>query len=130
MSTQFKTLDSEALKALQKDLAWIDLFNNQSRPGSLEILVITLESVKLRIHKEARVHGRPHFHLEYKRGEYKASYALDTLEILAGHMPTKHSSVILEWAKENKSRIQAIWDELNASKPEFILQLGSSDDVE
>jgi hypothetical protein len=56
-------------------------------------------------------HQRPHFHIEYKR-EYSASYAIDTLERLAGQMPPKYEEKLLVWAGHNQNLLLEIWDSL------------------
>jgi len=56
-------------------------------------------------------HQRPHFHIEYKR-EYSASYAIDTLERLAGQMPPTYEKKLLEWALHNQNLLLEIWDSL------------------
>lgn len=45
--------------------------------------------------KPDKNHFRPHFHIHYK-DEHKASYAIDTLELLAGTMPKKYEKPILK----------------------------------
>jgi hypothetical protein len=56
-------------------------------------------------------HQRPHFHIEYKR-EYSASYAIDTLERLAGQMHPKYEEKLLVWAGHNQNLLLEIWDSL------------------
>jgi hypothetical protein len=70
--------------------------------------------IKLRMRPE-RNHSRPHFHIEYKR-QYSASYAVDTLELLAGVMPRKFEYPMLEWARDNQASLLATWNRLNAGE--------------
>jgi len=62
-----------------------------------------------------RNHGRPHFHIEYKR-EYSASYAVDTLERLAGNMPRKYEKPVLQWASQRQQWLVDTWENLNAGE--------------
>ena len=59
-------------------------------------------------------HRRPHFHIKYK-GEYSASYSVDTLERLAGEMPKRYEGPILEWASANREFLTANWEQLNGT---------------
>ena len=60
-------------------------------------------------------HPLAHFHIEYKR-EHSASYAVGTLELLAGSMPRKYEAPLLAWASNNRDRLQLIWDRMNAGE--------------
>lgn len=70
--------------------------------------------IKLRMRPE-RNHARPHFHIEYKR-EYEASYAVDSLELLAGKMPRKYEEPMLAWAGEHQPSLLETWERMNAGE--------------
>lgn len=56
-------------------------------------------------------HQRPHFHIEFKT-EYSASYAVDTLSRLAGHMPRKYEAPVLKWGARYRRSLAATWKSL------------------
>lgn len=53
-------------------------------------------------------HQPPHFHAEY--GEHKAEISIETLEILAGNLPRRSVSLILEWASLNRDALRENWE--------------------
>lgn len=83
-------------------------------PLVTKAVLYKLERTSLRMRKEAN-HGRPHFHIEYKN-EYRASYAVDTLEKLAGHVPQKYETPLLVWAATHKASLLLTWDKLQAGE--------------
>jgi hypothetical protein len=58
--------------------------------------------VTYRINIEAR-HQRPHIHLTY--GEYQASVALDTLEVLAGSLPSDRLGEAFQWISRHQGEL-------------------------
>jgi hypothetical protein len=77
-------------------------------------LLFRLCDTTVRMRKENN-HQRPHFHIEYKN-QYSASYAVDTLERLAGNVPSKYEKPILEWAAQNRKSLNLTWDKLQAGE--------------
>ena len=55
-----------------------------------------------------REHGRPHFHATY--GEYDASIAIDTFEVLAGFLPARALSFVREWGRLHRAELAVNWD--------------------
>jgi len=100
---------------LQQELASAGPAPPKTDPGQnrLELLVARKECIELRMYKEA-AHRRPHFHVEFK-SEFEASYALDTLDRLAGYMPRKYEEVILRVARANRDQLAEFWSSLNGS---------------
>ena len=66
-------------------------------------------------------HSPPHLHAEYQ--EFKAKYNIKTLEILAGKLPKRANSLVLEWAFEHRVELLENWElasipkKLNKIKP-------------
>ena len=58
-------------------------------------------------------HQRAHFHIEYKQ-QFSASYAVDTLERLAGDMPNKYEEPVLELVSKYRGSLNATWERLSA----------------
>lgn len=104
------------VEALQSNLAFIDLMYSRrsSSSNGIELLLLQRDYIKVRMRPE-RNHRRPHFHIEYKT-EYSATYAVDTLERLAGNMPSRYEQPILQWAQDKKAPLLATWDDLCAGK--------------
>ena len=48
-------------------------------------------------------HNPPHFHAEYQG--MKAEYSIETLEILAGKIPLRAHSMVLEWASMHRKEL-------------------------
>jgi len=55
-----------------------------------------------------REHGVPHFHAYY--GEYEASVAIDSLELLAGSLPTRALRLIRTWAALHEEELLENWN--------------------
>jgi hypothetical protein len=86
--------------------------NASSRaPSFLELLIARLEHVKVQMYCERGPHKRPHFHIEYKR-QYRASYAIDTLEPIVGYMPKQYERPVIEWARSFQPQLAACWERL------------------
>ena len=101
---------------LQQRLAFVDLF--EARPsnppsGWMEILIAKRRHIKLQIYADIGTHRRPHFHISYKQ-EHAASYAIDDFSRLAGTMPRKYETPILDWAKPNQSYLRKAWEDVNS----------------
>jgi hypothetical protein len=60
-------------------------------------------------------HHRPHFHAVYQ--ETAASFAIDTLEILAGDLPIPPRRLVEAWAELHRDELLADWDLLRSGKP-------------
>jgi hypothetical protein len=57
-------------------------------------------------------HGIPHFHAIY--GEYNAVFAIETLEMLEGDLPSRAQRLVKEWGELYKRELRDMW-----SKQEF-----------
>lgn len=53
-------------------------------------------------------HGPAHFHAYY--GEASASIVIDTLEVLAGDLPRRAMTMILEWAVLHRDELRTDWE--------------------
>ncbi len=62
-------------------------------------------------------HNPPHFHVEYN--EYKAIVEIQSLNVLAGHLPSKVRGLVEEWAELHQKELLAIWNskEFHKIKP-------------
>ncbi len=111
------TLTKDNLVELQRALALADMRHDrsESRTSSesapLERLVARFGYVKVQMYQEHGPDKRPHFHIEYKR-QYRASYAIDTLERIAGYMPKQYERPVMEWAPTVQSQLAACWERL------------------
>ena len=52
-------------------------------------------------------HKKPHIHVRY--GEFKASFDIETIEILAGNLPTKQLRLVKAWMEIHKDELMANW---------------------
>ncbi len=111
-------LEQKDIEELHESLSSIDLVDSLLSQGNEEnIIKLTVHKknyTKLKIQPEKN-HCRPHFHIEYKQ-EYSASYAIDSLEKLAGNMPKKYEKPIIDWAEEKRENLKATWDQLKAGE--------------
>ncbi len=55
-------------------------------------------------------HNPPHFHARI--AEHDAIISIEMAEILHGTLPSNKISFIKKWAEENRTTLQAIWNEL------------------
>jgi hypothetical protein len=53
-------------------------------------------------------HNPPHFHAEYQG--MRAEYSIETLEVLAGKIPLRAHSLVLEWASLYRKDLLENWD--------------------
>lgn len=108
-------VDSD-IEDLQRQFAVIDLMFQARNETSdaIKLLLLRRGFTAIRMRPDPN-HDRPHFHIEYKR-QYAASYAIDTLEKLAGNMPAKYEKPLLEWASERKRSLNATWRKLKAGE--------------
>lgn len=60
-------------------------------------------------------HNPPHFHARY--GEYEAKVTLQNPEIIEGFLPAHAKSLVLEWARNHESELQADWELARNHKP-------------
>jgi hypothetical protein len=101
------------LLELQRSLAIEDLFRDDTDPTILRQLVMRFEHVKVQIYSEKGPHKRPHFHIEFKR-QFRASYAIDTLERIIGYMPRRYEDRVIEWARTVKPQLSECWQRIAA----------------
>ena len=66
-------------------------------------------------HDEIHHRGRPHFHARY--GDDEASVDIETLEILAGELPTRAQRLVSEWARAHQDELRENWRLARAHQP-------------
>jgi hypothetical protein len=54
-----------------------------------------------------RDHAPPHFHAEY--GDAEAVVNIDTLELIAGELPSRALALVIEWAVRNRKQLHQCW---------------------
>jgi hypothetical protein len=52
-------------------------------------------------------HPPAHFHAEY--AEYRAQIAIDSLQIIKGHIPNAQFRKVIRWAKPRRDQLFAAW---------------------
>ncbi len=52
-------------------------------------------------------HNPPHFHAVY--GNYEATFAIATLELIEGNLPPRVQGLIIEWASLNQGNLEENW---------------------
>jgi hypothetical protein len=62
-------------------------------------------------------HNPPHFHAYYN--EYKASFSLDSLEIIDGELPRKQKRLVQAWAELHIDELKADWTLAISGEPVF-----------
>src|ERR1700679_2082263 len=60
-------------------------------------------------------HAPPHFHAFYENRE--ARVAIESGEIISGHLPTRQRRLVREWALMYNDRLMAGWNEARAGRP-------------
>jgi hypothetical protein len=64
---------------------------------------------------EARHMGRPHFHARY--GNDEASVDIESLELIAGELPTRARRLVIEWAQARRSQLRDNWERARCNLP-------------
>lgn len=118
------SLTMENLADLQRALALADLAVESPTVDSipLELLIARFGHVKVQMYREQGPHKRPHFHIEYKR-QYRATYAIDTLERIVGYMPRGYERPILDWARSFRPQLASCWERLTRGGRSLDLQI-------
>ena len=57
----------------------------------------------------------PHFHAIY--GEYEATVAIETAEVLEGQLPRRARTLVSEWAVAHRDEAEHSWALARASQP-------------
>jgi hypothetical protein len=52
-------------------------------------------------------HGVPHFHAVY--GEFNGVFAIETLEMIEGDLPSRARKLVKEWASLYKDELLRMW---------------------
>jgi Domain of unknown function (DUF4160) len=60
-------------------------------------------------------HNPPHFHAKY--GEHRAEIDIRSLSVLKGHLPTKATSLVAEWAALHRDELLQRWDDARRHQP-------------
>ena len=61
--------------------------------------------IAIRIYRKE--HGPPHFHACY--GEFEATISIETLDLLAGSLPRRAFTMVLEWAMMHRPELRENW---------------------
>jgi hypothetical protein len=64
---------------------------------------------------EVRHLGRPHFHARY--GDDEASFDIESLEPIAGELPTRARRLVAEWAQERRAQLHDNWMRARDHRP-------------
>lgn len=62
-----------------------------------------------------RDHPPPHFHAQY--GDAEAEINIETLEIIAGDLPTRATRLVAEWAEQHQSELLENWQRARNHDP-------------
>lgn len=109
---EFHFNDSEIKELLQKinmEAARQSIKNVPN--GAMTAVVGRLQkNIRVFIRPNEGNHVLPHFHVETT--DYSGSYTIDSLQKLAGNMPTWLEGIFIPWASKHQNDIQQKWDEL------------------
>jgi uncharacterized protein DUF4160 len=53
-------------------------------------------------------HSPAHFHALY--AEFEATFSVDGLETISGHLPNRAAALVVEWAALHRAELQANWE--------------------
>jgi hypothetical protein len=59
-------------------------------------------------------HRLPHFHAAY--GGERVSIGIESLDVLAGHIPAKELAMVRGWAFEHRAELLRAWQDLKAGQ--------------
>lgn len=60
-------------------------------------------------------HNPPHFHARY--GGDEALIAIDTLEVIAGTLPSRALGLVYEWAGQHRAELKDAWSRAKNLEP-------------
>ena len=60
-------------------------------------------------------HNPPHFHAVY--GDLEAQISIDSLSLIAGHLPPRAFGLVIEWAVMHKKELVENWREAEKHQP-------------
>jgi len=60
-------------------------------------------------------HPPPHFHAYY--GEHEAVLSIQTLAIVAGHLPPRALGLVIEWALLHQQELKSSWSRASSMLP-------------
>lgn len=67
-------------------------------------------------------HNPPHFHVYYN--EYKATFSIDTLDLIQGELPRRQFRLVQAWAELHQDELRADWQlAMNGEEPRGIQPL-------
>lgn len=69
----------------------------------------------IQMYFEPMGHRVPHFHARF--GNFKASFRIDPIELLAGDLPIRQRRLIEAWAELHQAELTANWDAIHAERP-------------
>lgn len=72
-------------------------------------LIFSLGSIKIYVYFND--HLPPHFHAIYT--EYEAIIEIESLQLMAGKLPSKELKRVLQWARDNQSFLLKSYKECN-----------------
>lgn len=64
---------------------------------------------------ESHYAGRPHFHARY--GSDEASIDIESLELIAGELPTRARRLVVEWARARRPQLRDNWERSRHKQP-------------
>ena len=60
-------------------------------------------------------HGPPHFHAYYASEE--ALLSIETLSVIAGHLPPRARGLVVEWASLHQEELREAWNRAQSLEP-------------
>jgi hypothetical protein len=76
----------------------------------------------IRMYYAPSEHNPPHFHAYY--GEHKASFSIDSLDVMQGKFPRKQTRLVQAWAELHLDELRADWElAMNGETPYQIAPL-------
>ncbi|MFP4500669.1 MAG: DUF4160 domain-containing protein [Candidatus Hydrogenedentota bacterium] len=65
-------------------------------------------------------HNPPHFHVYYN--EYKASFDIESLEMIQGEIPRKQRRLVEAWAELHQDELRANWQLAMSGEPLYKIE--------
>ena len=65
-------------------------------------------------------HSPPHFHAYYN--EFKASFDIETLEVIEGNLPRKQTRLVQAWAELHIDELRADWELAMNGEPVYKIE--------
>jgi Domain of unknown function (DUF4160) len=75
--------------------------------GEIYAVIARFYGILIKMYFSQSEHGISHFHAVY--GEFNGVFAIDTLEMIEGDLPSRSQKLVKEWAAQYQKELLHMW---------------------